>query len=231
MDTELFTDNLEYVGIDKLWVTFPICPDTSDETAHLLTTSGFVTSNRNYPLTWAKGTIHLGNSPIHVKIFNNAHHVQLRFNPARLMDAEGTTLCNPEDCVSALFWLIRELKFAFIPLWAYETKTAELFEHRKDWPVGWESNVLVQRVDVARDFQSEDDSFDVRNLASIRKKNFPRDFIYRESGKLQTITWGSSTRARMSFYNKSDAHNLETGWYRFEVQAQQPKAFNTGAAS
>jgi hypothetical protein len=220
MSTSQFTESLEYVGIDKLWVTFQINPDFSDETANLLTSMGFITSNRNYPLTWAKGTVHIGNSPVHVKIFNSGHQVQLRFNPARLMDGQGKTLCNPKICPATLFWLIRELKFAFIPLWTFNTKTAEHFDDLKDWPDDWPSNVLVQRVDIARDFYSEEESFDIQNLLPIRKKNFTRDFVYRKSGKCQTITWGSSTRARMSFYNKSDAHNLVNGWYRFEVQAR-----------
>ena len=215
-----FTDNLEYVGVDKLWITFPIDQDNSDETAAILTSKGFLTSSLGFPLRWAKGTVYVGNAPIHVKVFNNGRSAQLRFNPSRLIDSVGKTLCKPEDCADTIFWLLRYLKYVCIPAWAVDTKTGQLFRKRSEWPKDWEKQITIQRVDIARDFKSNIDAFDVSCLVPIRKKNFPKDYIHRNSGTVETITWGSSTRARMIFYNKSKAHDLEKGWFRFEVQAR-----------
>jgi len=218
----LFTANCEYVGIDKIRIIYPAFQEYSD---------GYHALFRKHRVRkTATGGVFLDaigefqeETPagIYVELREHGTKVLLEFNPARQMDPDGDTLCHPDLVEATVIWAIKELSYAVMPAWGVDKETGEfIFDDSSKWPEGWQKEVVLTRLDIARDFYSPYDSFGVKSLINIRKKRHRKDFLYRNDEVVQTMTWGSKHTIRCNLYNKSLKHHKDAkgGWFRFEEQ-------------
>ena len=53
----------------------------------------------------------------------------VEFNPARVMDLDGDTLCTPDKLEATVVWAIKGLSEALMPIWCYDRATAEIRNH------------------------------------------------------------------------------------------------------
>ena len=215
-----FTANQEYVGIDKIRIIYPLDTEFSDGSSDLFTKNGVRTTIRGTELHYAKGSIPTENGgTIYFELRNNGKLAVVEFNPARVMDLNGDTLCTPDKLEATVVWAIKGLSEALMPIWCYDRATAEIRNHDHAlWPAQWRSMVEIMRLDVARDIYCPFQPFGISNLMHIKKTRYTTDVIYRNSGVPQTLVWGKALRA--SFYNKSLVHHKDSdgGWHRFELQ-------------
>lgn len=218
-----FMANLEYVGIDKIRLIYP---------AHPYSDGSYDIFTKHKVKKTSKAGVYLEDyigeaaadprAPIYVELRNYGTEVLVEYNPARQMDVNGDTLCHPDSVIATAIWVMQELHYAVMPRFAVDPHTQEiLIDDYTRWAPGWERDCRLTRLDVARDIYSPFPGFDIDALMHIRKSRHRNDYIYRNDGKAQTITWGSKNSARCSIYNKSLAHhkNADGGWFRFEVQA------------
>jgi hypothetical protein len=214
----VFTDLQEYVGIDKVVITYALDPDWNDGSSPYLKKHRYLTLPNGTTSLMGEGLFPTSSADIHLRIYQSGHAARLDFNPSRWRDSNGTTLCPVGAINEAITWAIEELVDTCRPRWSVDPNTGLTLDSA-NWPKGWESEVKLHELHVTRDFYVPESSFGVHSMLSVDKKQYPRDFIYRYRGKPQTITWGKRQTARVSFYDKSEKHRLESGWYRFEVQA------------
>ena len=217
-----FTANQQYVGIDKIKIIYPLCPELCDGSSDLFTKNGVRTTAKGVELPYLKGRIKSEEHPtIYFEVRDNGTMAVVEFNPARVMDLHGDTLCAPEMLEATVVWAIKYLSEAIMPSWCFNWATSELTNHdHNKWPLDWRSMVKIMRLDVARDFYCPFQPFGIRNLADVEKSGYPTDNCYRNRGVPQTLIWGKGLRA--SLYNKSLKHHKDRdgGWYRFELQAK-----------
>jgi hypothetical protein len=217
-----FTANLEYVGIDRIRFMYDTMQEYSDG-YHALFTQHFTfrTAKKGVMLT-SKGSFGKEQGcEIYVELRNNGNQVLVDFNPSRLFDPDGDTLCPVDKLEAAVLWVVRELSYAVVPNFGYDAKSGEIFAlEEQKWPKDWKRHITLTRLDVARDIYSPFRSFGVKDMASISKKRYKNDVLYRNSGQIQTLSWGSSSSVRYNFYNKSKQHHNdpEGGWFRLEAQ-------------
>jgi len=217
-----FTANCEYVGVDKIRLIYPALQEYSDGYHALFTKHMVVKTRSGGVMLHDKGKL-LADSkdPIYVELREHGTKVLIDFNPARLLDPGGDTLCPPELVEACVIWVMQELAYAVMPIWGVDQNTGEfIFEDQSVWPTGWQKRVLLTRLDLARDIYSPFNSFGVHSLTAIRKKRHRKDILYRNGEKVQTMTWGSKATIRCNFYNKSKVHHGDEngGWFRFEEQ-------------
>lgn len=217
-----FTANTEYVGIDKIRIIYPLDTEISDGSSDLFTKNGVRTTIKGTHLAYAKGSIPTENGgTIFFELRNNGTKAVVEFNPARVLDLRGDTLCDVDKLEATVVWAIKGLSEALMPIWCFDRATAEITNHdHNKWPPVWRSMVEITRLDIARDIYCPFQPFGVSNLMHIKKTRYSGDVIYRNNGVPQTLVWGKALRA--SFYNKSLIHHkdAEGGWHRFEIQVK-----------
>jgi hypothetical protein len=217
-----FTANTEYVGIDKIRIIYPLDTEISDGSSDLFTKNGVRTTIKGTHLAYAKGSIPTENGgTIFFELRNNGTKAVVEFNPARVTDLQGDTLCDVDKLEATVVWAIKGLSEALMPIWCFDRATAEITNHdHHKWPPVWRTMVEITRLDIARDIYSPFQPFGVSNLMHIKKTRYSGDVIYRNNGVPQTLVWGKALRA--SFYNKSLIHHkdAEGGWHRFEIQVK-----------
>jgi hypothetical protein len=217
-----FTANTDYVGIDKIRIIYPLDTEISDGSSDLFTKNGVRTTIKGTHLAYAKGSIPTENGgTIYFELRNNGTKAVVEFNPARVIDLKGDTLCDVDKLEATVVWAIKGLSEALMPIWCFDRATAEITndDHNK-WPSVWRSMVEIMRLDIARDIYCPFQPFGVSNLMHIKKSRYSGDVIYRNNGVPQTLVWGKALRA--SFYNKSLIHHKDAdgGWHRFEIQVK-----------
>jgi hypothetical protein len=232
-----FTGHTEYAGIDKLRITYPLDVELSDESSDLFTQHGVrKTLGKGGALMYAKGSIPGPNGDnIFIEIRNNASQAVIEFNPSRSRDPEGSTLCAPEHIEDLVVGVIKFLgEKSVVPLWVTNHKTGETVLDNPDaWPVHWRTLIKINRLDCARDIYSSFAGFGTASLLTVAKPHFTQDCLYRNKGKVETMTWGKRNNVRHSFYNKSLIHDkdAEGGWFRFEIQMTTHYLKKNGIAS
>jgi hypothetical protein len=219
-----FTANQEYVGIDKIRIIYPAFQEYSDGYHELF--------RKHRVRKTATGGVLLDDlgefqsdtpAPIYVELREHGTKVLLDFNPARQMDPDGDTLCHPDVVEATVIWAIKELSYAVMPAWGVDKETGEfIYDDPSRWPEGWQKEVVLTRLDIARDFYSPFESFGVKSLTNIRKKRHRKDVLHRNDEVVQTMTWGSKHSIRCNLYNKSLKHHKDAkgGWFRFEEQVK-----------
>ena len=229
-----FTANLDHVGIDKIAITYPLDCEYSDGSADIFTKHGaLIGRNTRTSLPYAKGSLQAENgATISFEILNHDQKARLEFNPSRLLDPNGSTLCEPDlvesVTTSVIIYLANQGLF---PLWAFDRSTGEFIHDQPQlWPADWNRSTLVTRLDPARDVLSPYPDCRVANLIAVRKKYTPNDILYRNDyGVINTIAWGSPKRMRSQIYNKQIiVDGREENWLRFELQARTPMLKKVG---
>jgi hypothetical protein len=219
-----FTANCEYVGIDKIRLIYPAFQEYSDGYHALFTKHMVIKTRSGGVMLHDKGKFQTDtDAPVYVELREHGTKVLVEFNPSRMLDPGGDTLCAANLVEACVIYVMKELSYAVMPAWGVDSATGEfIFEDHTRWPKGWQKEVLLTRLDLARDIYSTFKSFGVASLTHIRKKRHRKDVLYRNGEVVQTMTWGSKTTVRCNFYNKSKVHHGDEkgGWFRFEEQAR-----------
>ena len=213
------TDLQDYVGIDKIVIYYPLDTDWNDGSSPYLKKHRLIHLPNGGTTLIGQGLFPTDiGGDIHLTISNSGQSARVDFNPSRWADKAGHTLCHTSRIRESIIWAMEQVIDTCRPIWSIDPNTGLTLDSPL-WPKDWESRVKFSEVHITRDFFVPDKAFSVKSLLCIEKKQYPADAVFRRRGKTQTITWGARTRARMSFYDKTDKHKLEPGWFRFEVQA------------
>ena len=219
----LFTANAEYVGIDKIRLIYPVHQGYSDGSYDLFTKHRVTKTKGNGRLLDSLGTAAADpRASIYVELRNHGTEALIEFNPARQMDVAGDTLCHPDVVAATVIWVMQELSYVVMPRFAVNFQTQEiLIDDWKKWEPGWMSLCRLTRLDLARDVYSPFPGFSIDSILNVSKTRYKNDYIYRNSGVNESITWGSKSGVRCTVYNKSLKHHKDAkgGWFRFEAQA------------
>jgi hypothetical protein len=213
------TDLQDYVGIDKIVIYYPLDTGWNDGSSPYLKKHRLIQLPNGGSTLIGQGLFptDIGGG-IHLTISNFGQSARVDFNPSRWSDKAGHTLCHTSKIRESIIWAIEQLIQTCRPIWSIDPNTGLTLDS-SFWPRDWESRVKFSEVHTTRDLYVPDEAFSVQSLLCISKKQYPKDSTHRYHGNVQTITWGNRRRARMSFYDKTAKHQLEPGWYRFEVQA------------
>ena len=215
----IITDLQDYVGIDKIVIYYPLDIEWNDGSSPYLKKHRVIHLPNGGITVVGEGSFPTDiGGDVHLTISNSGQSARLDFNPSRWADKAGNTLCPSSKIRQSIIWAIEQVIDTCRPIWSIDPNTGLTLDSSM-WPNNWEARVKFSEVHVTRDFYVPDNAFSVKTLLPVEKKQYPKDSLFRQRGKIQTITWGARRRARMSFYDKSDKHKLEPGWYRFEVQA------------
>ena len=231
MSHRVFTGHTEYVGVDTMVIRMPIDENCNDGASPILKKKGVRRTATGYPLDWATGSFSPDDKQtIHFTISNGGRLLEITLHPSKIMDNKNSTLCNGDLVHGAVAWTIKQLLSLCRPIWTINYNTGEELNDPRDWPSNWTDHVSISRLDLARDIYDDKYGFYPGMLQHVEKKNYPNDFLYRNSGKINTLNYGSSARIRTNFYNKSAApnHDIPDGWNRFEIQARRPYLVNVG---
>ena len=213
------TDLQDYVGIDKIVIYYPLDTGWNDGSSSYLKKHRLIQLPNGGTTLIGQGLFPTDiGGDIHLTISNFGQSARVDFNPSRWTDKAGYTLCHTSKIRESIIWAMEQIIQTCRPIWSIDQNTGLTLDSSL-WPKDWESRVKFSEVHITRDFFVPDEAFSVKSLLCVEKKQYPMDSLFRLRGKIQTITWGARARARMSFYNKTDKHKLEPGWYRFEVQA------------
>ena len=232
-----FTQHTEYAGVDKICIQYRLDKELSDGSDEVFTSQGLqATWLPGGGLAYAKGTIKGPNdASIMINIYQDASFAKVEFNPSRLLDPEGSTLCHPDlvkDTVGAIIVFLG--RRGVVPSWYLDRSTGEIRDSGPNsWPADWEDQVNILRLDIARDFYSPFKDFSVSKLKDLHISGYPDVSFYANNGVINTLSWGSSNHVRHSLYNKSLKHDgdAEGGWTRFEIQQRGYRLKTQGISS
>lgn len=182
-------------GVDRLAVEIPLIPNVSDPKLLL-------SSIKNTQLgrwgTKATAVHPVTQSHIHFKFNKSRWSITMEFNPSRFMDPDGTALV-PVEAVGRVVELLIKEYFSdgeALPAFAVTDEGEESIER---WEENWRTQIRVTRLDVTRDFISNDSRFNV-GLLSGRKAKYARgvSIIHNEQS---AATW-DSPRSKQSSHVK-----------------------------
>ena len=221
--SRLFTSHTEYVGIDKIRLIYPVHQLYSDGSYDLFTKHKVKkTKGHGVLLDYIGEAAVDPRAPIYIELRNHGTEALVEFNPARQLDVAGDTLCHPDAVVASVIWVFQELSYVAMPRFAVDFETQDIvIDDYMQWEPGWMGDCRLTRLDVARDIYSPYSGFSIDSILHVKKSRYKNDYVYRNNGKNESITWGSKASARCTIYNKSLKHHNDPtgGWFRFEVQA------------
>jgi hypothetical protein len=208
-----------HIGIDKLHIRIPLYPDSTDGSSSVWSVKRYVPVGNGHEIQ--KFEVNLYPSPrtcIHVSVFNHGKDAVVEFNPSRVIDKAGSSLCPVTYLEGTVLWVLKELESIITPEWAIDTHTGEFLD---PWPSDWYTRVVPMRIDLAADINVNSKSF---NVAKVRQavSNKHKTLTPRENrGVCNSMEWGKRPWLRETFYNKGNHpdHVNSAGQFRFEVQA------------
>jgi hypothetical protein len=131
---------------------------------------------------------------------------KIEYNPARVVDPDGVTLCPPEDVRATL----------------REAVTTALQLVKPSVPL---SDMRVRRLDVARDFQEvQSPSFYVRGLLNVRRPWARYSAVYNDPGKggAESLRVGSGAGlVRLYDKNEESPEKAKAGHLRWEAECRR----------
>jgi len=212
-------------GVDKTRITVQMKP----ETIHDLSFVQKLLKPKRYGFP-TKGLAAIENFPaIFIKWDGYNHRLELEFNPSDFTRDEGFELCPFEILPLTCDWVIRKVLATGDPQARPIFAKNELKRGRHDFNPGWESQVQVSRLDLARDFHITDPRFSEEQLAHIypSRSRHQAATHFRNDGLLNTLSYPVSARTpHIKFYNKCEERKrkpipnalpIKKGTYRFEV--------------
>jgi hypothetical protein len=139
-------------GIDRIAFTYPVDESQSDSSSPLWSGS----STQNLPDTdmesiCHRGEITIGHAAIDVRLYSLRDRCRVEFNPSRVLTPKGRELCLPEVLPKLVGLVLDEIRHAAWPTFDAVTAEGEIIRG-----VGWEEQVLIRRLDVARNFDVVD---------------------------------------------------------------------------
>ena len=222
-------------GIDRIAFSYPFEPSLSDATAPLWqTTSSQNLADSDQVAESLAGSLQIGAAKISVRAYTARNRCRIEFNPARIMTPKSTHLLGPELLTPLVEKVIQEVNSAVWPAFDRVTDDGEVVRSPH-----WQREVLIKRLDLARNFEIDQPEVVKRALEQKKAK-------YQKSrGTFQTSDggWGIENRTARSgkdmLYDKSadlakevqageSAISYADGVFRFETQLLPPRLEHLG---
>ena len=222
-------------GIDRITVTYPFDPSLSDATSPFWqTTSSQNLADSEQVAESLAGSFEIGAARISVRVYTARNRCRIEFNPARIMTPKSTYLLPPELLTPIVEKVIEGIANVVWPAFDAVTDDGEVIRSKH-----WQQEVLVRRLDLARNFEIDEPETVKRALEQKKSK-------YQKSrGTYQTSEggWGIENRTSRSgkdmFYDKSadlarkdQADESEItysdGVFRFETQLMPARLGDLG---
>ena len=207
----------DHIGIDKLHIRIPLIPEDTDGHSAQWKKKRFIPTANGSSIHWLETHLEVAERlDIHLKVFNLGAPAEIQFNPSRVMDADGSSLCSVEALEATVIFVIRQISHLITPTWFLDMTSGEV---KEAWPSGWLEQAEITRLDIAVDITSNI-SFNVEKVlkqVAGRLKKMDATLNY---GFCNSLTWGSPHRLREVFYNKGahPLHKNSDGVFRFECQ-------------
>ena len=208
-----------HIGIDKLHIRIPLYPDSTDGSSSIWSVKKHANTGNGHEIQKFEGNIYLApRTCIHINVYNHGKEAVIEFNPSRVMDSAGSSLCALKYLKGTVLGVLQKLENIITPEWALDSQTGEILD---SWPNDWYSKVIPSRIDFAADIKVGSNTF---NVSRIRQavSNKHRMLTSRENrGICNSLEWGKRPWLRETFYNKGNHpdHVNSAGVFRFEVQA------------
>lgn len=211
---------LKHVGIDKIRIHIPV-KNVSPELHRWL--AGWHGKDKG----WNRFNIPGGDfedgflfpAGVYLQHSPQEYRLTIEFNPSRMSDPEGDSLCSVQETHYWVERVIRAVAVVFTPTFIIPSGNPT---ENTYFQSTWKEDCHIVRLDIARDFYSPFSSFGIRQLCTIKKPYISKDTLYRDGSYIEGMSWGNSKRQsyRYSLYNKSLKHHGERfgGWFRFELQ-------------
>jgi hypothetical protein len=138
---------------------------------------------------------------IYINVFNFGSMAEIQFNPSRVFDVEGSSLCPVTELENTIYWVILKIQGLICPIWCVDKVTGLISYSQLEWPSNWMDYVRVCRLDIAADFTVEQDTFNVNTIkqaVSNSKKVLRTTENY---GECNEIDWGKQPWIRHIFYS------------------------------
>ena len=206
-----------HIGIDKLHISIPLVPEDTDGSSVLWKKKGLIQTSTGLAIAWVKAHIEIAERvSIEVKVWNHGSTAEIEFNPSRIMDAQGSSLCSIEVVEDTLKFVLRYLSNLITPAWFLDRTTGVISEN---WPQVWLNDVVITRLDIAADITPGIPFSVSKVLQQVANPLKRLDATYNR-GICNSLTWGSHPWIRQVFYNKGahPLHKNSQGVFRFEIQ-------------
>jgi hypothetical protein len=206
-----------HIGIDKLHIHIPLYSDNTDGSSGIWKKKKYSYTPTGQEIQKFEGFLEVTpRTVIHISIFNYGTVAEITFNPSRVIDSTGSSLCPLEHLKVSVRWVLKQLEEVITPDWCIDKQTGEILDV---WPFDWYSRVIAKRIDLAVDISSSA-AFNVntvRQQVSIKHKYIE---TFENRGICNTLVWGKNPWIRETFYNKGNCpeHKESDDIYRFEVQ-------------
>ena len=128
----------------------------------------------------------------------------VEFNPSRYFDPNGTSLCPADKVIEATKAILLELfteHSSLVPVFAASPDRQEIYYG--EFEDGWEQELWITRLDLARDFMLSPEYFDLELLQDVKVKYTKATVVYRNNGLIETLTGKSGKKTGPTkIYNK-----------------------------
>jgi len=137
--------------------------------------------------------------------------LNLRFNPSNMTRELGFEICPIQLLDNCIDGVIRAVfRYGGYECPPYDNlalmtpmvnkQTGEL----APMPQVWQETVVLNAIDIARDFTTKESRFSMRQMGDIHPKGYPAIVHYQNHGQLNTLTHTSGRKSpRFKFYNKT----------------------------
>jgi len=206
-----------HIGIDKLHIHIPLYSDNTDGSSGIWKKKKYSYTSSGQEIQKFEGV--LEPDPriiIHISIFNYGSIAEIQFNPSRVFDSEGSSLCPLKSLEASVRWVLTKLEDIITPDWCIDRQTGEILE---TWPSDWYSRVKAKRIDLAADIATSE-AFKVATVRQQVSNKHRCIGTFENRGTCNTLAWGKQPWIRETFYSKGNCpeHKQSKDVYRFEVQ-------------
>lgn len=206
-----------HIGIDKLHIRIPLVPEDTDGSSAVWKKPMWIDGPNGRVFHRAEAHIELlPRMNVHLIVRDLGRVADIQFNPSRVMDAAGSSLCSVEVLEATVRFILGRLQHLITPSWMLNKETGEIGD---TWPGDWLEKVTVTRLDIAADFTSYI-PFKVELVQQQVAGRLKRLEPTLNKGKVNTLTWGKQPWIRHVFYDKGahPEHRDSMGVFRFECQ-------------
>jgi hypothetical protein len=207
-----------HIGIDKLHILIPLSSADTDGSSEDWKKKSYTSTENGQQISKLSGNVIIApRLNIHIDVFNLGATAEIQFNPSRVVDVQGSSLCPIEMVEASVLWVLKQLEDLITPIWAVDQSTGVI---GGQWPSNWYSMIDCKRVDIAIDFTIATPGFDVDTLRTAVSARHNRLSVDENRGRINSLTWGSSTWLREVLYSKErhPDHVNSSDQFRYEIQ-------------
>lgn len=206
-----------HIGIDKLHIHIPLHSDSTDGSSRIWKKKKYSYTTNGHQIQKFEGLLEVTpRTVIHISIFNYGTVAEIQFNPSRVIDSEGSSLCPLKSLEASVRWVLKQVEDIITPDWCIDKQSGEILEI---WPSDWYSRVKAKRIDLAADIATSE-AFKVATVRQQVSNNHRCIGTFENRGTCNTLVWGKQPWIRETFYSKGNCpeHKQSKDIYRFEIQ-------------